>query len=60
MLDSRPSAVTGLVSDTHEPKVRRLGIGLSIVMRGIADVHVVVATVDPAAGHRGQGVFIVP
>src|SRR5581483_5227011 len=27
---------------------------------GIADVHVVVATVDPAAGHRGQGVFIVP
>jgi acyl-CoA dehydrogenase len=27
---------------------------------GIADVHVVVATVDPKAGHRGQGVFIVP
>jgi acyl-CoA dehydrogenase len=27
---------------------------------GIADVHVVVATVDPQAGHRGQGVFIVP
>src|SRR5436190_560385 len=27
---------------------------------GIADVHVVVATVDPTAGHRGQGVFIVP
>jgi acyl-CoA dehydrogenase len=27
---------------------------------GIADVHVVVATVDPEAGHRGQGVFIVP
>jgi len=27
---------------------------------GIADVHVVVATVDPVAGHRGQGVFIVP
>ncbi|MDX6583239.1 MAG: acyl-CoA dehydrogenase [Solirubrobacterales bacterium] len=26
---------------------------------GIADVHVVVATVDPDAGHRGQGVFIV-
>jgi acyl-CoA dehydrogenase len=26
---------------------------------GIADVHVVVATVDPEAGHRGQGVFIV-
>jgi acyl-CoA dehydrogenase len=27
---------------------------------GIADVHVVVATVDREAGHRGQGVFIVP
>jgi acyl-CoA dehydrogenase len=27
---------------------------------GIADVHVVVATVDPDAGHRGQGTFIVP
>src|SRR5438270_13165060 len=27
---------------------------------GIADVHVVVATVDPGAGHRGQGGFIVP
>src|SRR3954462_7373507 len=27
---------------------------------GIADVHVVVATVDPDAGHRGQGVFVVP
>ena len=27
---------------------------------GIADVHVVIATVDPEAGHRGQGVFIVP
>jgi acyl-CoA dehydrogenase len=27
---------------------------------GIADVHVVVATIDPEAGHRGQGVFIVP
>jgi acyl-CoA dehydrogenase len=27
---------------------------------GIANVHVVVATVDPEAGHRGQGVFIVP
>lgn len=26
---------------------------------GIADVHVVVATVDPEAGHRGQGAFIV-
>ena len=27
---------------------------------GIADVHVVVATVDPDAGHRGQALFIVP
>src|SRR5436305_10260991 len=27
---------------------------------GIADVHVVVATVDPEAGHRGQGGFIGP
>src|SRR3954454_167512 len=27
---------------------------------GIADVHVVVASVDPEAGHRGQGVFVVP
>ena len=26
---------------------------------GIADVHVVVATVDPDVGHRGQGVFVV-
>jgi alkylation response protein AidB-like acyl-CoA dehydrogenase len=26
---------------------------------GIADVHVVVATVDPALGHRGQAAFIV-
>src|SRR3954470_8708372 len=27
---------------------------------GIADVHGVVATVDPEAGPRGQGVFVVP
>lgn len=27
---------------------------------GIADVHIVVATVDPEAGHGGQAVFIVP
>ena len=27
---------------------------------GIADVHVVVATVDPEAEHRGQALFIVP
>jgi acyl-CoA dehydrogenase len=26
---------------------------------GIADVHVVVATVDPALGHRGQAAFII-
>jgi acyl-CoA dehydrogenase len=27
---------------------------------GIADVHVVTATVDPELGHRGQALFIVP
>src|ERR671928_416243 len=27
---------------------------------GIADVHVVNATVDPDAGHRGQALFVVP
>src|SRR5919197_4412504 len=27
---------------------------------GIADVHVVVAMVDPEAGHRGQALFIIP
>ena len=27
---------------------------------GIADVHVVVAAVDPDAGHRGQALFVVP
>jgi acyl-CoA dehydrogenase len=27
---------------------------------GIADVHVVVATVDPELGHRGQAAFIIP
>jgi acyl-CoA dehydrogenase len=27
---------------------------------GIADVHVVVATVDPSLGHRGQASFVVP
>ena len=26
---------------------------------GIADVHVVVATVDPELGHRGQASFVV-
>jgi acyl-CoA dehydrogenase len=36
------------------------GTKVFITNGGIADVHVVVATVDPEAGHRGQGVFIVP
>jgi acyl-CoA dehydrogenase len=27
---------------------------------GIADVHVVVATVDPTLGHRGQASFVIP
>jgi len=27
---------------------------------GIADVHIVVATVDPELGHRGQAAFIIP
>jgi len=27
---------------------------------GIADVHVVVATVDPSLGHKGQATFLVP
>jgi alkylation response protein AidB-like acyl-CoA dehydrogenase len=27
---------------------------------GIADVHVVVATVDPSLGHRGQASFLIP
>ena len=27
---------------------------------GIADVHIIVATVDPDLGHRGQAAFIVP
>jgi len=27
---------------------------------GIADVHIVVATVDPSLGHRGQASFLVP
>jgi acyl-CoA dehydrogenase len=27
---------------------------------GIADVHIVNATVDPGAGHRGQALFVVP
>jgi alkylation response protein AidB-like acyl-CoA dehydrogenase len=27
---------------------------------GIADVHVVVATVDPSLGHKGQATFVIP
>lgn len=36
------------------------GRKIFITNGGIADVHLVVATVDPALGHRGQGSFIVP
>ncbi len=36
------------------------GTKVFITNGGIADVHVVVATVDPALGHRGQASFIVP
>jgi len=36
------------------------GTKVFITNGGIADVHVVVATVDPELGHRGQAVFIVP
>jgi acyl-CoA dehydrogenase len=35
------------------------GTKVFITNGGIADVHVVVATVDPALGHRGQAAFIV-
>jgi acyl-CoA dehydrogenase len=35
------------------------GTKVWITNGGIADVHVVVATVDPALGHRGQASFIV-
>lgn len=36
------------------------GTKLWISNGGIADVNVIVATVDPALGHRGQASFIVP
>ena len=36
------------------------GTKIFISNGGIADVNVVVATVDPALGHRGQASFIVP
>ena len=35
------------------------GTKVFITNGGIADVHVIVATVDPALGHRGQAAFIV-
>jgi acyl-CoA dehydrogenase len=36
------------------------GTKVFITNGGIADVHVVVATVDPNLGHRGQAAFVVP
>jgi acyl-CoA dehydrogenase len=36
------------------------GTKVFITNGGIADVHVVVATVDPQLGHRGQASFVVP
>ncbi|MCC7076564.1 MAG: acyl-CoA dehydrogenase family protein [Acidimicrobiia bacterium] len=36
------------------------GTKVFITNGGIADVHVVVATVDPELRHRGQAVFVVP
>jgi acyl-CoA dehydrogenase len=36
------------------------GTKVWITNGGIADVHLVVATVDPDLGHRGQATFIVP
>src|SRR4051795_11916248 len=36
------------------------GTKVFITNGGIADVHVVVATVDPALGHRGQASFVIP
>src|SRR6266516_4699354 len=36
------------------------GTKVFITNGGIADVHVVVATVDPSLGHRGQAAFVVP
>ena len=36
------------------------GTKVFITNGGIADVHVVVATVDPRLGHRGQASFVIP
>jgi acyl-CoA dehydrogenase len=36
------------------------GTKVFITNGGIADVHVIVATVEPALGHRGQASFVVP
>jgi len=36
------------------------GTKVFITNGGIADVHVVVATVDPELGHRGQASFVIP
>jgi acyl-CoA dehydrogenase len=36
------------------------GTKVFITNGGIADVHVIVATVDPQLGHRGQASFVVP
>ena len=36
------------------------GTKVFITNGGIADVHVVVATVDPELGHRGQASFVDP
>jgi acyl-CoA dehydrogenase len=36
------------------------GTKVFITNGGIADVHVIVATVDPNLGHRGQASFVVP
>jgi acyl-CoA dehydrogenase len=36
------------------------GVKTFISNGGIADVHVIVATVDPELGHRGQASFVVP
>src|SRR5919197_19055 len=36
------------------------GTKVFITNGGIADVHVVVATIDPSLGHRGQAAFVVP
>ncbi len=73
---SRPSAPSACPSPTPAPTCRSLrtravydeakdewvlnGTKTWITNGGIADVHVVVATVDPDLGSRGQASFIVP